>query len=118
MDLGDLRIIAVDGGGGCAAQAAAQHAGVTHGDGGHPLVVEVDAGGHMVVGGGVGAALKAVDLAVNLDFLDVDDVAGIVNFAVGNADGGEGHGVAVALLGAGEVNADGVGKAAKVKEMI
>ena len=71
-------------------------------------VVQVHARAQAVVRGRVGAALQAVDFAVDAHFLDVNDVVRVQRFAVADADGGKRDGRGVALRRAGEIQPDGV----------
>ena len=104
---GEERVIAVEGCGGDAEGGAVEDPGVP-GDGGDPLVEQVHPGALAVVAGGVGAAGHLVGLAVDGKLLDVHGPIGVQGFAVHNAQGTESHAVGIALIGAGEIQGNGV----------
>ena len=95
---------------GHAFEVAVRHAGFRR-DVRHPFIPDVGAGHDAVVGRG--EVLAEFDcFAVDLDFGDVDEVAGEGRFAVRNADRHERNTGDFAVLNAGEVKGQGVGAGA------
>ena len=92
---------------GHAFEVAVRHAGFRR-DVRHPFIPDVGAGHDAVVGRGEVLA-KFDCFAVDLDFGDVDEVAGEGRFAVRNADRHERNTGNFAVLNAGEVKGQGVG---------